>query len=200
MSVPGSMTSYNITEIFYSLQGEGANTGRPAVFVRFAGCNLNCDFCDTVHTVNESPDAKQLIERICSFPCNFVIFTGGEPALQLDADILKPLRLEHGMKTAIETNGTIRLYDIGIGHWLSWVTVSPKCGEYAQDYGDEIKIVVTEDFPNRKDLATPKKFGRFVYHYLQPCSEKNIEEVVELCKEYPDWRLSLQTQKMIGVQ
>jgi 7-carboxy-7-deazaguanine synthase (Cx14CxxC type) len=210
--------SYAVKEIFYTLQGEGANVGRPAVFCRFAGCNLwsgreedrataTCDFCDTdfVGTDGEGggrfADAEALADAIDAFwPANssgrrFVVFTGGEPLLQLDEAVLQAVH-RRGFEIGIETNGT-RLPPPGI----DWVCVSPKAGaDFVLRRGDELKLI----FP--QPGADPERFESLDFHYffLQPMDgpqrERNTRLALEYCLNHPRWRLSLQTQKILGIR
>ena len=208
---------YSVKEIFYTLQGEGANTGRPAVFCRFAGCNLwsglehdraeaVCRFCDTdfAGTGGEHggkyPDAQSLARAIAdAAPRNrtenlLAVLTGGEPALQVDAPLLDALHTA-GFEIAIETNGT-RPLPAGI----DWVCVSPKAGApLAVTAGDELKLV----FP--QDGAAPEQFEGLAFHHfmLQPMDGPEAERftrlAVDYCTRHPHWRLSLQTHKLLGI-
>lgn len=192
-----------IKEIFYSLQGEGAFTGRPAVFVRFSGCNLACPFCDTDFKDGDTYTEDELIDALEKMrPCKFVVFTGGEPTLQLTESLIDKLH-RRAFYLAMETNGT-RLYPKG----LDWVTVSPKadfCDHAKLHPGNkpasEVKVVF--DGNNDPDIYSP--YG--VLKYIQPCDtgdpEKNaeiLEKAITWLKVHPKWRLSLQTQKIINVR
>jgi len=191
-----------IKEIFYSLQGEGAFTGRPAVFVRFSGCNLACPFCDTDFKGGDEYTEEELLEALGQFPCKFLVFTGGEPTLQLRDTLIEKLH-KAGYYLAMETNGT-RKYP----KWMDWVTVSPKndfCPNVTLYPGNimaaEVKVVFTGD-------NDPEKYETLgILKYIQPCdtgdSDKNeeiIRKAVEWLKGHPKWRLSLQTQKIINVR
>ena len=195
------MKDFRVNEIFYSLQGEGHNTGRAAVFVRFAGCNLRCPFCDTDFSDYREMTADEIIRDISSFPARFVVLTGGEPSLQVTAQFVDQLH-EAGFEVAIETNGTRPVPEN-----IDWVTVSPKSPMKEEIVGrqpDEIKVI----FDGKTD---PEDF--FPSHqreirgglFLQPCDVgdplKNkaiVEACVEYIKLHPQWRLSLQTHKLIG--
>lgn len=211
--------SYKVKEIFYTLQGEGANTGRPAVFCRFAGCNLwsgreedranaVCDFCDTDFVGTNGPGggafqtADELANAIArAWPDagsagaeRFVVCTGGEPLLQLDADVVDALHARR-FAVAIETNGT-KAPPPGI----DWVCMSPKAGApLVLTHGDELKLV----FPQTG--AEPERFEGLDFHhfYLQPMDgpdrERNTQLAVRYCLEHPRWRLSLQTHKFLGL-
>ncbi len=206
---------YSVKEVFYTLQGEGAHTGRPAVFCRFAGCNLwsgreqdrgkaICRFCDTDFRGMDGenggryPTPESLAQRIArlwpDIGGGFVVCTGGEPLLQLDPSLIQALH-QVGFEIAVETNGTLPA-PAGI----DWVCVSPKAGtELALNRGDELKLV----FPQIS--APPERFEHlpFTYLFLQPmdgagCSE-NTELAIAYCKDHPRWRLSLQTHKLLGI-
>jgi 7-carboxy-7-deazaguanine synthase len=207
--------SYAVKEIFYTIQGEGAQTGRPAVFCRFAGCNLwsgreqhragaVCSFCDTDFVgVDGSEggryaDADALARKIASLwptgrPCQFVICTGGEPLLQLDPPLVDALH-RHGFEIAIETNGTI-LPPPG----LDWVCVSPKAGApLVVESGDELKIVVPQLGLDPLDFAH-LAFRRFSVQPMDgPERARNTALAMEFCRAHPQWRLSLQTHKLAG--
>jgi 7-carboxy-7-deazaguanine synthase (Cx14CxxC type) len=210
--------SFAVKEIFYTLQGEGANVGRAAVFCRFTGCNLwsgreedrasaLCDFCDTdfVGTDGEGGgrflNADSLAEAIdARWPKNqqgkkFVVCTGGEPLLQMTAAFVRVLH-ERGFEVAIETNGT-RLPPAGI----DWICVSPKANaELLLRHGNELKLI----FPQAG--AEPDKYENldFAHLFLQPMDgpnrERNMNLAVRYCLEHPRWRLSLQTQKILGIK
>lgn len=210
--------SYAVKEIFYTLQGEGAQTGRPAVFCRFAGCNLwsgrepdrtlaMCKFCDTDFADTNGlgggkfPSAEALtaaIER--NWPANaapgnrFVVCTGGEPLLQLDKDLIDALH-SRKFEIAVETNGTI-----GAPADLDWICVSPKAGaELKQRTGHELKLIYPQ--PG----AEPEQFEDlpFRHFFLQPMDgaarNSNTKLALEYCLHHPRWRLSLQTQKLLGI-
>ena len=208
---------YAAKEIFYTLQGEGANAGTPAVFCRFAGCNLwsgraedrataACDFCDTDFVGTDGTGggkfgtAAQLADAIArQWPGErshrFVVCTGGEPLLQLDAALVEALH-ERGFRVAIETNGTL-----APPPGIDWICVSPKAGAaLALDRGDELKLV----YPQA--LARPERFEslRFDHFFLQPMDgprrEANTRDAIDYCLAHPRWRLSLQTHKIVGIR
>ncbi|MCP4590604.1 MAG: 7-carboxy-7-deazaguanine synthase [bacterium] len=204
--------SYTVKEIFYSLQGEGFHTGRPAVFCRFAGCNLSCDFCDTDFEGTDGSDggvyetAEHLAAKVATlWPDGaaprvkpFVVCTGGEPLLQLDAPLLDALH-DRGCLIAVETNGTIEAPP-----GIDWLTVSPKeDATFLQKSGDELKLL----YPQRN--ASPQQFEDldFQHFCLQPvdtpdllASRKNREATVAYCLQQPLWRLSLQGHKIVGIR
>jgi 7-carboxy-7-deazaguanine synthase len=209
---------FAVKEIFYTLQGEGHHTGRAAVFCRFAGCNLwtglekdraeaICDFCDTdfVGVDGEGggrfADESALVEAInAQWPkhCEgkkFVVCTGGEPLLQMTEEFVRSLH-ERGFEIAIETNGT-KLPPPGI----DWICVSPKANaELVLKSGNELKLI----FP--QDGAAPDRYERldFTHFFLQPMDgperEHNTWLAVRYCLDRPQWRLSLQTQKILGIK
>lgn len=210
--------TYAVKEIFYSLQGEGARTGRPAVFVRFAGCNLwsgrevdragaVCRFCDTEFVGTDGlgggkfDNAAALADAALSFWPDadagepYVVFTGGEPLLQLDTPLIHAMH-ERGFEVAIETNGTLEA-PAGV----DWICVSPKAGaEFVQQSGDELKLV----FP--QPGAEPERFTSlpFANFFLQPMDgparEANTRAASAYCLANPRWRLSLQTHKLLGLR
>lgn len=208
--------SYSVKEIFYTLQGEGAHTGRAAVFCRFAGCNLwtgreedrhraICRFCDTdfLGTDGEGgarfEDAARLGEAVARTwrgggENRFVVLTGGEPVLQIDEALLDELR-GRGFEIAIETNGTVP-----VPAGIDWICVSPKAGtEIVVRSGDELKLVYPQEG------AEPEQFEGwdFTHFFLQPMDspEKraNTEKAVEYCMKNPLWRLSIQSHKILGI-
>ena len=207
---------YAVKEIFYTLQGEGANAGRAAVFCRFAGCNLwsgrevdrataECRFCDTdfVGTdgegggkFREAADLAAAVQAAWQGGTSerFVVLTGGEPALQVDAALIDALHT-HGFSIAIETNGTLPLPP-----GLDWICVSPKAGnELRQTTGDELKLV----FP-QAGLAPESLLGldfprRFLSPMDGPALAENTAAAVAYVKAHPAWRLSVQTHKRIGI-
>jgi len=208
---------YKVKEIYYTLQGEGAHTGRPAVFCRFTGCNLwsgrekdrskaICQFCDTdfrgIDGLNGGKySAKELAEKVAeqweagmNQGTPYVVCTGGEPLLQLDEKMVKAFH-EKGIEVAIETNGT-QLSPKGV----DWICMSPKTGaDLVLRKGNELKLV----FPQLG--AEPELFENLDYEhfYLQPMdgpnTEKNIQLAIKFCLQNPKWRLSLQTHKMINI-
>jgi 7-carboxy-7-deazaguanine synthase (Cx14CxxC type) len=211
--------SFAVKEIFYTLQGEGANVGRPAVFCRFAGCNLwsgteadrgkaICRFCDTDFVGTDGPGggrfatARSLAAAVASrWPARtapparpFVVCTGGEPLLQMDQPLVEALH-EAGFEIAIETNGTRRAPP-----GIDWVCVSPKAGtDLVLRTGDELKLI----FP--QPGAEPERFERLAFRhlFLQPMDgpdvERNTRLAVRHCLEHPHWRLSLQTHKLLNI-
>ena len=210
--------SYSVKEIYYTLQGEGAQTGRPAVFCRFAGCNLwsgleadrataVCKFCDTdfVGTDGEGggkfTTAATLAAAIAArWPEDgdggrrFVVCTGGEPLLQIDAELIRAIHA-CGFEIAVETNGTQEA-----PQGLDWICVSPKAGSALRlTSGNELKLV----FPQpgaMPELYEDLAFERF---FLQPMDGPNREEntrlAIEYCRRHPKWRLSLQMHKLVGI-
>jgi len=208
--------TYAVKEIYYTLQGEGAQVGRAAVLCRFSGCNLwtgrsqdregaVCRFCDTDFVGTDGvgggrfAHAAQLADAIATAwagpPVDrYVVFTGGEPALQLDRAVLSAVR-ERGFTTGVETNGT-RMLPQG----LDWICVSPKAGApLLQRAGDELKLVFPQpelDPQTLEDLP-------FDHRFIQPCDgpalEENTRAAVAYCLAHPRWRLSLQAHKTIGI-
>jgi len=206
--------SYIVQEIFYSLQGEGARTGRPAVFCRFAGCNLwsgrevdrataRCNFCDTNFRgdVQCFVNSQDLAETIANFwPKDkgdhpYVICTGGEPLLQLDHRLISDLH-DLNFEVAIETNGTILAPPK-----IDWVCVSPKGGvDLVQTCGDELKLVYPQLNLDPHDL----EHLDFRYFFLQPMDgpelARNTAHAIQYCLDHPSWYLSLQIHKYLSIK
>ncbi|WDI30437.1 7-carboxy-7-deazaguanine synthase [Hyphococcus flavus] len=209
--------TYSVKELYFTLQGEGAHTGRAAVFLRFAGCNLwtglekdrasaVCKFCDTDFVGTDGPGggkfkhADVLADAVAAnWPGDvsgkpYVVCTGGEPLLQLDQTLIEAFQ-ERGFEVGVETNGTMEAPAN-----LDWICVSPKStATLAQRSGNELKLVYyQEDAPPEafQDLA-------FDFFYLQPMDGPSRADhtaaAVEYCKQHPQWRLSLQTHKLIGI-
>ena len=159
-----------------------------AVFVRFSGCNLKCDFCDTLHESGIEMTDEAIIEEVCKYPCRMVILTGGEPGLWIDDALVDALH-KAGKYVAIETNGTQVLPEA-----IDWVTCSPKEGTTLRiKHADEVKVVYLGQDVSPYLLIEAKE------HFLQPCSCQNTEEVIAYIKEHSQWRLSLQTHKLINI-
>lgn len=203
--------------MFYTLQGEGAHSGRPSLFCRFSGCNLwnglesgrehaVCKFCDTDFVGTDGQNggvytAEQLVERalelwngINSHKNKYVVFTGGEPGLQLDENVVSVFQ-SRGFQCAVESNGTVNLPQN-----LDWICISPKSNAaLVVNRGSELKLV----YPQLD--AMPELFEKldFEHFYLQPMDGPDIQEntrlTVEYCLKHPQWRLSLQTHKWIGI-
>jgi 7-carboxy-7-deazaguanine synthase (Cx14CxxC type) len=209
--------SYAVKEIFYTLQGEGANAGRPAVFCRFAGCNLwsgreedrataTCQFCDTdfVGTDGDgggkfatADDLANAISKAWTGnggAQRFVVCTGGEPLLQIDAALIAALHAR-GFKIAVETNGTIAAPE-----GLDWICVSPKAdAELVQKTGDELKLV----YPQERGAPEKYETLNFTHRFLQPMDgparDANSRAAIDYCLAHPAWRLSMQTHKYLGI-
>lgn len=193
-----------INEIFYSIQGEGAMTGTPAVFVRFSGCNLKCPFCDTEHEPYKEMTIQEVLQEIGQYPAEWVVITGGEPTLQLTDEFVMAIHNELRKAVAVETNGTSRK---GLRH-VDWITCSPKHMYVEQKaarpilaMADEIKIVYDGEHPIDLQVMTAQRY------YIQPCdtgdTAKNaeiIEKCINYVKQNPKWRISLQTQKILKVR
>lgn len=211
--------TYAVKEIFFTLQGEGANTGRPAVFCRFAGCNLwtgreadradaTCQFCDTDFVGTDGPgggkfaNADSLARAVADkWPANvsararrLVVCTGGEPLLQMDAEVVSALHAQD-FEIAIETNGTRLPPDD-----IDWICVSPKAGApLVLTSGNELKLVYPQSG------GEPERFADldFEQFFLQPMDgpdrERNTELALSYCLSHPQWRLSIQTHKLLGI-
>lgn len=215
------MATYTVKEMFYTLQGEGAQAGRAAVFCRFAGCNLwtgreedrataICQFCDTDFVGTDGVGGgkfktpEELARAISNtFKGNsiddkpYVVFTGGEPTLQLDGALIDAVHA-HGFEIAIETNGTLP-----VPAGVDWVCVSPKFGsELIQTTGQELKVVVPQLGQNLDALAQLD----FEHYFVQAIDDadpkkkaRNLQVAIDTCLNKPKWRLSVQTHKVIGM-
>jgi 7-carboxy-7-deazaguanine synthase (Cx14CxxC type) len=208
--------SYSVKELFYTLQGEGGQAGHAAVFLRFAGCNLwsglerdrqqaICQFCDTDFVGTDGlnggkfKDAQSLAQAVAEQWLSeannkLVVCTGGEPLLQLDASLIDALHGQ-GFRIAVETNGTL-----AAPAGIDWLCVSPKANAtLVQQCGQEIKLI----FP--QILAKPEQYADldFEYFFLQPMDgpdqARNTKKTIEYCLKHPQWRLSLQTHKLLGI-
>ena len=207
-----------INEIFYSLQGEGHHEGYPSVFIRFSGCNLSCPFCDTKHDKGIFMDDDAIIHAVKLYKADWIVLTGGEPALSIDADFIHLLRRATGKKIAIETNGTVPLPD-----GIDWITCSPKTGicrpgglkpgeepsnpDFANvviPHANESKGVnVGQDLDPYFSL---KCKGEDTIMYLQPCYVPDEEEfaknrlrTVRRVLADPRWTLSVQLHRFLGI-
>lgn len=212
--------TYSVKEIYYTLQGEGAQTGRPAVFLRFAGCNLwsgreahreaaVCRFCDTDFVGTDGPGggkfetADDLAEAVLrAWPQGsisaspYVVCTGGEPLLQLDDAAIEALH-SAGFEIGVESNGTLVAPE-----GIDWLCVSPKGhAPVVQTSGDELKLV----YPQAESGAQPDSFAHlgFRHFFLQPLDsperDENTRSAIDYCLRHPQWKLSLQTHKIIGI-
>lgn len=208
--------SYAVKELFLTLQGEGIQAGRRAVFVRFAGCNLwtgreedrakaICQFCDTDFVGTDGPgggrfaDAGELADAVAS--CwgegeanRFVVMTGGEPMLQVDDALIDALHAK-GFRLAIESNGTLP-----VPRSIDWICISPKAGSVVvQRSGDELKLVWPQSGSDWQDMAQ----WDFAHHLIQPLdggdNDANRRDAMAFVEAHPQWRLSIQTHKILGI-
>jgi len=208
--------TYAVKEMFYTLQGEGARAGRPAVFVRFAGCNLwtgreqdrntaICQFCDTqfVGVDGDGGGKFEAANALARAVANlwpgggapYVVCTGGEPLLQLDAALIDALHAQ-GFEIAVETNGTL-----AAPAGIDWICVSPKAhAEFVQRSGNELKLVVPQSG------AEPERYAALAFDnfFLQPMDnaerDANTRAAIDYCMAHPQWRLSLQVHKLLGLR
>lgn len=195
-----------INEIFYSLQGEGRYTGTPAIFVRFSGCNLKCDFCDTQHQSGTEMTESEIIEAVCQHPSGHVVLTGGEPTLQITATLLGSLKVA-GKTIHVETNGTCML-PMEILNSIDWITVSPKFGIHPEIQRiDELKVVFDMNHLEYIDSLSEISVTNKECYYLQPCdrndaeyNRRNLAECIDYIKKHPEWKLSVQTHKILGIR
>ncbi|NDV96587.1 radical SAM protein [Dysgonomonas sp. 521] len=189
-----------VNEIFYSLQGEGGRSGEASIFVRLTKCNLACSFCDTDFADGEDMTVDEILKEISQYPCKWIIWTGGEPTIQLRDEYLAVFR-EHGYKQAIETNGTRRVPSL-----IDYITCSPK-----QDYESikgRIPVVNEIRIPVSLGDAIPdiSVFPEADNYFLSPIFDgdkinlQNVDYCVEQIKLHPGWRLSLQVHKLIHIE
>ena len=195
--------TFKINEIFYSLQGEGFFVGTPSVFVRFSGCNLACPFCDTDHQSASHLTSTDIADKEAAFPARHVVLTGGEPSLFVTSELTEALH-RIGKFVCIETNGTRPLPE-----GIDWVTLSPKDAFAATTEAkpaivrcDELKVVFTD-----ADSLPDYSHIEAAHRYLQPCDtglpdeNKRIQQAcIDYCLNHPQWALSLQTHKLLGIQ
>ena len=190
-----------VKEIFYSLQGEGGRQGEASIFIRLSGCNLKCDFCDTDFSGGNKLSLEQILSISRQFPCQWIVWTGGEPTLQLTDACLQFFK-QAGFRQAIESNGHHQLPKL-----LDYTVVSPKGQpDYAKQINpqvDEVRLPVKENdsIPPIESLPEAK------YYFLSPVftanqakTKANIDYCVKLIKRFPTWRLSLQIHKLIGIE
>jgi len=189
------MKKYKLVEIFYSIQGEGNRTGTANIFVRFSFCNLSCSFCDTPYNdVNYELSLEELLNEISKFDCKNIIFTGGEPSLQLDNELLSELK-NRNYYLAIESNGTKE-----ISNMIDYISISPKSNNLKQLSGDEIKFVL------KKDSPLPEKIGVFKHYFISPemnydtANFENINYCIDLIKKNPSWKLNIQIHKFLSIR
>lgn len=193
-----------VNEIFYSLQGEGRWTGHAAVFVRFSGCNLRCPFCDTSHSDFTPMSAGEILAAIEGYPSRHVVLTGGEPAMQIDDELLAALK-SAGWFVQIETNGSVAI-PASVSESIDWITCSPKDAPVVLDHVDELKVLYQRNGQPMDDFeAMGERFGAELR--LQPCDVGDVrlnaailEGAVEYVKAHPQWSLSLQTHKLIDIR
>ena len=193
------MRVYKVNEMFYSLQAEGFNAGRAAVFVRLAGCNLTCPFCDTDHdpfSAMTAEDIEREVDRLDPTRRAMVVFTGGEPTLQLDDEE----ELCNGRFRAVETNGIP-----ACPSWVEWVTVSPKTKLSAERLAEADEVKVLQGWFDDDELRRIEDAaGRDAMLYIQPTARRDgtfdALPAVEFVKRNPEWRLSLQFHKMINIR
>ncbi len=190
----------DVNEIFYSLQGEGGRMGEASIFIRLTGCNLNCDFCDTSFDAGIKMNLTEILNHIAGYKTRWIIWTGGEPTLQLTDEILQFFK-NYGYKQAIESNGSLPLSSL-----LDYTVCSPKgTGLYAKHINpkvNEIRIPMRENGP----IPSEKELPEADFYFLSPIFEeeesqtrKNIQYCVDRIKSDPFWRLSLQMHKLINI-
>lgn len=198
------MKALKIAEIFYSLAGEGHRVGTPSIFVRFAECNVGCSFCDTDYSLRRTLATDEILQEIKQYPCKEIVFTGGEPAMQLTEEIVQFFK-DAGFYTCIETSGSLP-----IPSNLDYVCLSPKVSNEVllQNFGDravdEIKYVMSAS----RSLPTPPIAAAHYFlspqfdggHQSSALNKAALQHCIELCKQHPTWRLSTQSHKFWEVR
>ena len=204
---------YPINEIFYSIQGEGFHAGTPACFIRLAGCNLNCSWCDTDHSKKTNLTTEDVIQELYKLTDpKFIVITGGEPTIHRLEPLVEDLKGEfEDCFIAVETNGlkSEEILELRMENLIDWITVSPKQFNITTDHpisfyetinhADEIKLVLDgTNNPDHMNIKSPFKIrtGRL---FIQPCSE-DFQPAIDYVLKNPQWRLSIQTQKILGVR
>lgn len=210
-----------VNEIFYSLQGEGVYTGTAAVFLRLSGCNMKCWFCDTKgHEQGTEMTEEEIAERVSQYPARHIVITGGEPTMQLNARLTRLLH-EKGFFIQIETNGALPLKD---GTEVDWITCSPKGNEIKIQRIDELKLLFIKEYLEKykevkasqrclqpldeggqevqtlaSQAGSSPRLRRAELGTSRFASSRGGNEVISYIKEHPQWRLSLQTHKLINI-
>jgi len=190
----------NVNEIFYSLQGEGGRTGQASIFIRLAKCNLACSFCDTDFERGVKMTLEEVLNEIEDWPCRWIVWTGGEPTLQL-TDAVVAFFKERGYSQAIETNGTRR-----IPNGIDYITCSPK--QHFEKVKELIPVVDELRFPIEKgdplpDISILPETERYLLSPIfdnQQMIPENVDYCISMVREHPEWALSLQTHKLIGIR
>jgi len=195
--------SLKVKEIFYSLQGEGGRQGEASIFIRLSGCNFKCPFCDTDFSGGDEMTPEEILQTIRAFSCRWIIWTGGEPTLQLTDAILQFFK-QAGYRQAIESNGRQRLSAL-----LDYTVVSPKL-QYGEDYAlrcnprvDEVRLPIQAG----QQIPDIQIFPLAQYYFLSPVFEeslqntkRNIDYCIEHIMQHPRWRLSVQLHKLVGMK
>ena len=210
-----------VNEIFYSLQGEGVYTGTAAVFLRLSGCNMKCWFCDTKgHEQGTEMTEEEIAERVSQYPARHIVITGGEPTMQLNASLTRLLH-EKGFYIQIETNGALPLKE---GTEVDWITCSPKGNEIKIQRIDELKLLFIKEYLEKykevkasqrclqpldeggqevqtlaSQAGSSPRLRRAELGSSRFASSRGVQEVISYIKEHPQWRLSLQTHKLINI-
>jgi 7-carboxy-7-deazaguanine synthase len=200
------LAELDVNEIFYSLQGEGARAGEPSVFVRLAGCDLTCGFCDTEFESHKSLNLKELkLEILMHDPCKWIVFTGGEPLLQLHFEVLEYFK-DAGFLIAIETNGNNYVSE-SLRSVIDWLVVSPKVANHVITKNfkdatiDEYRLVRHKGhfrLSEPDDVTIINKYCSPIFDDNRP-NQENIKHCIQLCLDQPDWKLSLQSHKILNI-
>jgi len=193
------MITLRINEIFYSIQGEGARAGEPSIFVRLAGCDLKCSFCDTEFESGKEMNLSELVEHIARWPCRWIVWTGGEPMLQLTGAIVAFFHAK-GYQQACESNG-----NHPIPETIDWRVISPKVAEHVVKRHNPGGVDELRYVRHSGHTSVPTPAINATHYYLSPIFDgntpnaENVKHCLELCKANPKWRLSLQLHKLLRV-
>jgi 7-carboxy-7-deazaguanine synthase len=188
-----------VNEIFYSIQGEGGRAGEPSIFIRLAECDLACTYCDTEFESGREMTVDEVLGEIAAYPCRWIVWTGGEPSLQLTAEIVDAFK-EKGYKQAIETNGNNPAPE-----GLDWVAVSPKVAEHVLKKNFPKGVTELRYVRHKGQKGVPDPSVSAQYYYLSPIFNgdrpdwENIRHCIDLCLQNPRWKLSLQMHKFLKV-
>lgn len=188
-----------VNEIFYSIQGEGFRAGHPSIFIRLTGCDMTCGFCDTEFESGKEMSNEEILEYIKRWPCKWIVWTGGEPMLQVTQQIAMWFK-QQGYKQACESNG-----NHPIPMEIDWKVVSPKVAEHVLQKNFPYGVNELRYVRHAGHMSAPKPSIKADYYYLSPIfdgltpNKANIAQCIKLCLENPQWNLSLQTHKILGV-
>lgn len=190
------MNKLKVNEIFYSLQGEGIRSGTPSIFIRLTDCNLTCGFCDTEFTSGKDLSYEEILNKISDFPCKEIVWTGGEPALQLNNDVIIWFK-QKGYYQCIETNGSKKIPDE-----IDFITLSPKVAEHVLQMNFENGVTEIKYVRHKGQLVVPNTQIKAKHYYISPMcdgnqiNKENLNHCINLILKNPKWKLTLQNHKI----